>query len=1034
MTRSGWLAQAAALVDRLQDGEDAEVALSGDVDLLIARLREVLRPGPGVLEIFQALGWLHWYRHWAHMKHDRYSEADAEEALAHRYLEPVYRADPLAVPKEMEHLFARRVRRDAPEPSKKLYAAWRMLEDITAHQDIGTLTRKTEEIRRLLEVPGSVSEYAGLSAFVLGCALHQESAHSGDREAELLDEAVACFRRAREWQRVSSAEPLLGEALLRLFRLRGDRQDLSSAVTHLRSAVGGSTAEQSDFSLQWLAAALYEQHRLGVLGDEEQAEAITAARRSLAPGGAPEARGHRMQLLATLLRIRGRRTGDIGSLDEAVQVAREAVAHTTDPERGVCLHTLGQALRAHFLVSGTWSFIDEAIDVFRQALAHPDHTDENRVLMLADLAGALVERYGVPGPHADRESSVARVDEAIALWREALASTRDGTDRGLLWGNLGGGLRTRHTLDPDPRTLDETIDAYRRALDEPHSLRDWSEAHGWQQLGNALADRYEARHDPCDHAEALLASRRAAHAPDADPEQRLSAAIMWGNRAAGREDWDEALKGFRAAIDALPHMASPALHRSDQERKLWGSFRVASAAAATALLAGDDRADEALELLEAGRGILFRSVLRAGDAQFSSLTTAAPDLAAELSAVESELTGGRLSLDRRHDLAARWNTTVESVRRRPGFERFLLPPTAAEARAAASGGPVITVNVSEPRCDALILTGTEIKVVPLAALRFDDLAERCERFSDALSVAESGAAGLVSSLTAQETLRETLAWLWDVVAEPVLTALELTGPVTENEPLPRVWWSPTGPLSRLPLHAAGHHEPGGPSVLGLVVSSYTPTVRTLIGARNRAPRVSPPPPRILAVGLSDTPGYAPLTATLQEAASLADPERPPLLDGHATRRTVLDSLSECDWAHFACHAHPDEEYASGSRLILHDQPVTVTDIDRLRLHHAELVYLSACSTAAAPESLAAESLHLGSAFQLAGFRHVIATLWNVQDGAAAQIAHSFYERLPRQAALPSDAAARALHHAVRHARDREPFLPSRWAAHYHTGP
>ena len=52
---------------------------------------------------------------------------------------------------------------------------------------------------------------------------------------------------------------------------------------------------------------------------------------------------------------------------------------------------------------------------------------------------------------------------------------------------------------------------------------------------------------------------------------------------------------------------------------------------------------------------------------------------------------------------------------------------------------------------------------------------------------------------------DVLDWLWDAVAEPVLAVLGRTGPPSDGEPGPRVWWCPTGPLTVLPIHAAGHH-------------------------------------------------------------------------------------------------------------------------------------------------------------------------------------------------------------------------------------
>ena len=46
---------------------------------------------------------------------------------------------------------------------------------------------------------------------------------------------------------------------------------------------------------------------------------------------------------------------------------------------------------------------------------------------------------------------------------------------------------------------------------------------------------------------------------------------------------------------------------------------------------------------------------------------------------------------------------IGDIRRLPGFERFLLAPTDNELKAAAVSGPVVVINVSDYRCDALII-------------------------------------------------------------------------------------------------------------------------------------------------------------------------------------------------------------------------------------------------------------------------------------------------------------------------------------------
>jgi CHAT domain-containing protein len=63
-------------------------------------------------------------------------------------------------------------------------------------------------------------------------------------------------------------------------------------------------------------------------------------------------------------------------------------------------------------------------------------------------------------------------------------------------------------------------------------------------------------------------------------------------------------------------------------------------------------------------------------------------------------------------------------------------------------------------------------------------------------------------------------------------------------------------------------------------------------------------------------------------------------------------------------------------------------------NRAWLAFLSPCSTAevTVPE-FAEEGLHLTSAFQLAGFAHVVGSLWPVDDNICVDVAQKFYERL-----------------------------------------
>ena len=130
-------------------------------------------------------------------------------------------------------------------------------------------------------------------------------------------------------------------------------------------------------------------------------------------------------------------------------------------------------------------------------------------------------------------------------------------------------------------------------------------------------------------------------------------------------------------------------------------------------------------------------------------------------------------------------------------------------------------------------------------------------------------------------------------------------------------------------------------------------------------------------------------------------------------------------------ASTDPVTPSRSGLHLLDGILPTSAIGQLSLAHAELAYLSACSTAHREWRQADEALHLASAFHLAGFRHVIASLWSLDDRTAATAAHAFYQRLP---ATTADHAATALHHVTRSLRAEHPDRPDLWAPLIHSGP
>jgi len=119
--------------------------------------------------------------------------------------------------------------------------------------------------------------------------------------------------------------------------------------------------------------------------------------------------------------------------------------------------------------------------------------------------------------------------------------------------------------------------------------------------------------------------------------------------------------------------------------------------------------------------------------------------------------------------------------------------------------------------------------------------------------------------------------------------------------------------------------------------------------------------------------------------------------------------------HFATHAHLDDRFPLNSALVLSTPESLVGDrengllqvweiFERVRWH-ADLVVLSACETALGEEQGGEGLLGLTRAFQYAGARSVLASLWSVNDQATSELMIRFYKHL--LAGLPKDQALQA---------------------------
>jgi hypothetical protein len=914
--------------------------------------------------------------------------------------------------------------------------------DFLAHlgDTLRLLSSRTGDIRRLTEavqvgraavaaMPAGHHRRAAYLGF-LGMDLAALSERTGD--TNLLTEAIGTLRAAV--QAAPAGSPVnvdclsqLGLALQTQFERTGDLSQLTEAVRAGRQAVAATGPDHPERAahLSHLGTGLQRLYERGA-DTSLLIEAINIKQEALA--AVPENHPQRALYLSSLglsAMAMYDRTGSLSVLEETIKTYRSALATVPEEhsDRCACLSNLSIALRKLFKHTGDGQHLADAIQAARDAVDATVAVDHRRGAYLTNLVVVLQDRFGQARGAGDQAEAARVIRDAVRISREAVRATRGAhPNRAVCLRNLGWSLVLEATRE---RAANVT------------------------ELGEAC--RYYLQAAIC--AEATPLDRIEAY------EKTIRLAGPWIMSD------EEILSLAEAAIDMLSQIAPRGLTEPDRQRQFKAAGSLAALAAAAAVNAG--RPDRAAELLEQTRGLLIANAIDARTSDLSELRESFPDLAAAFEdlrlrleilsqpdAVSADHEGpeatlraslarlpGRDYFQARRDTQAAWTELIGQIRALPGFTGFLAAPHLDRLTEQARSGPIVYVYAGANRCDAIVLTGdhdTPVKVVPLHDLTQSIAEQQADRLLSTLRVTADLDIG-------QADLLDILAWLWDAIAEPVLTALGYVQVPGPGQTWPRIWWCPVGALACFPLHAAGHHrnlaadDTDGQAtpctVMDRVISSYTTTVRGLAYARAR--RHSPAAGTALVIAVPDAPDVPGLPSVVAEADIVVEMVPDSRVLPHPTREAVLSALPHHRIAHFACHGFANWQNPAESRLVLYDHQttqLTVSDISALRLT-SSLAYLSACETTLPTPALPDEAVHMTGAFHLAGYQHVIGTLWPVSDTASRHISSDFYRHLTEHGTAPPDFSrtAPALHHAVRKLRDRHPGAPSLWAAHTHTG-
>jgi CHAT domain-containing protein/Tfp pilus assembly protein PilF len=519
---------------------------------------------------------------------------------------------------------------------------------------------------------------------------------------------------------------------------------------------------------------------------------------------------------------------------------------------------------------------------------------------------------------------------------------------------------------------------------------------------------------------------------------------------------EEAERSYLAAINALESQRTR-LGGAQESQWFYGSslgdlyFEAGEHQIALA------RPQEAWEIIERGRARGLQELLAQRDLHFAGelpaeLYAERRRLAAEYDQVQAALADwmpeqGADKFDalqgRLRDLRLEQAKVQEQVRRTSPRIGELESPTPLDLAAARSaldpGTTLLTYAVGEEKSFLFVI---EAKGAQGPGLSFYSIAIGKEDLKGEVE-ALRGLLGRPDTLLAP--LKQRAGRLYDLLirpAEPVLAKAE------------RWLISADGPLHSLPFAAlvSGNRYLAESKPIHIIASAAV--YNEIKGTRSKE---TSPVMELLALGdplylktATDPQIQAalhrgmrldPLPATRSEVVAISHlyPDARVLLGRDATEESIKSLAPQARRIHFACHGLLDERFPLNSALALSapEQSEEGRDngllqawevLEELRLD-ADLVTLSACDSGLGKQMGGEGLVGLVRAFQFAGARSVLASLWGVADDSTADLMKRFYGYL--RDGRSKDEALRAAQ--VDLIRSQDFAHPYYWAAFQMTG-
>ncbi|KAF5589524.1 tpr domain-containing protein [Fusarium pseudocircinatum] len=686
---------------------------------------------------------------------------------------------------------------------------------------------------------------------------------------------------------------------------------------------------------------------------------------------------------------------DEGDLQESIKLLEQAKDQNLNDKE--LLPGLASAYRFKFMITRNVKDIDAAIELYLKSPL-PEY------ITLPWLGSAYLIRFELTKAPEDMKMAISNLEKALTLARKEL----EVSDVVQVLQNMANCYLAKHHYGGNLDDINQAIRFAQDAVDV-----EAQEAFQVVDIAGLLGVCYTTKYKVTKCEDDLI---KAIDADESDfwvfmPVANISDSLVLAQRLMESyktlKNWDKGLKIAEYALELIPAYTPRYLGWSEAQSLLSRISGLASFAAAFSLQACKVEG-ASLALLERGRGVaadlLYDLRLDFDSRKFADLKAAyKKTLLSSIGRLENPVqvpglisdgpTSGTAELTSRLEASKIVDDFMDSFNTR-------LKPDNTGFTGFTTSGPIVVINVSF-RCDAFIIKHV-VETMSLPKLSEEELERRLRD-------------GNLGSLN-------TLEWLWDTITGPILEHLGYTE--MPSSEWPQICWIPTGALSRFPLHAAGYHEDKtGRTVIDRVVSSYSSSLNAILEGGAKDKRNSSA--KAVLVAMQKTPGSSSLPHAPKEVSivrKLCESMKLCTVEPKRETQEVLAELKDCDIFHFAGHGETDETNPLRSQLRLEDwqnQSLAVSDLLNLKLRDNPpfLAYLSACGTSQIKDKrLLDESLHLISACRLAGFRHVIGTLWEVGDEACVDVAQTVYQEL-KDSDMDDGSVCRGLHKALRKIRD-----------------